>query len=587
MQRTMISHHIKAVTIATVLMLSSIASAQGALVQGTVLDIGGMPVPNVAVEVAGLTLVPAVVTDLSGFFSAALPSGVQDIAFLPAVTSLLPMEVLGVTVPFLGPAVNLGTITLQPGFPISGSVLNSSLAPVSVADINVYDQMTGTKLWTPNDTTDLFGNFTVVAPAGTFRVRVRPPPGVLLVAEEVRDVVVAAPVALPVFSLAPGVILTGTVVSSATLMPIPDVDLDVDDAVTGQRVITPGDNTDGNGVFTVVVPVGTFDISFEPAPGFPFLAEQLLGFTVPASAFPVSTGVTSLDGGFFLTGTVIGPGGVSVDNADIDVDTALGNVRILTPGDNTDSSGVFTVVVPAGTYTVTIEPPAPLGLVGAEVTPVTVVANTTVPATALQPGVVVSGTILGWNGAPEFNADIDIIDPMTGAEIVTPSDNTNSLGQYSVIVPPGTWTFRVQSQKLSLSMDATIPGLVVGAAPVTFNQTMALVPVGCFVGPDQQAAVTQGTSVPITVAWFNPALTPVNATVELMLKDPAGVENVIVPPIPLVVPPLQIFLLASIAIPIPTINPAHAGLPFQLILRFRDPVTGAEWDSDRSRFVIQ
>jgi hypothetical protein len=93
--------------------------------------------------------------------------------------------------------------------------------------------------------------------------------------------------------------------------------------------------------------------------------------------------------------------------------------------------------------------------------------------------------------------------------------------------------------------------------------------------------------IPVTVAWFTPFPVAQSATVDLALRNPDGTDTVIVPPIPLVVPPAQVFILPVVPVPLPPINPAHAGLPFQLVLRFRDAATGAEWDSDRSRFVIQ
>ena len=41
-------------------------------------------------------------------------------------------------------------------------------------------------------------------------------------------------------------------------------DVDVDDSSTGERIPTSGDDSDGSGAFSVVVPTGTFDLSLEP-----------------------------------------------------------------------------------------------------------------------------------------------------------------------------------------------------------------------------------------------------------------------------------------------------------------------------------
>jgi hypothetical protein len=394
-----------ALEVVFVMVLGTLASGQGALVTGVVQTSGGLPIAGVDIELSGGVVFPVPpVTGPTGVFSFSVVAGTYDVSFLPSTSAFAPAQVTDLAVPASG-TVNMGIIVLQAGIPLSGTVQTSTGAPVFLADINVYDQATGQTLFTPGDSTDALGNFAVTVPAGTYRVRARPPGGLILVAEQVENIVVAGPTIVPTFVLQPGVMLTGTVLDSVTLLPIADVDLDVDDAVTGVRIITPGDNTNGSGVFSVIVPAGTFDISFEPTGGLTHVARMVTNFVVPSSVLPVNMGIVSLDPGFVLSGTVLGPGGAPVVGADIDVDTMLGDVRVLTPGDNTDPAGQFAVVVPSGTYVVSVEPPFALGLVGASVSPVTVTGNTTVPVFNLQAGVVLSGTILAWNGLPEVNAD--------------------------------------------------------------------------------------------------------------------------------------------------------------------------------------
>ncbi len=48
--------------------------------------------------------------------------------------------------------------------------------------------------------------------------------------------------------------------------PIAGADLDFDDAVTGVRIFTPGDNTDPTGFYSVSVWPGVYHISYAPPP---------------------------------------------------------------------------------------------------------------------------------------------------------------------------------------------------------------------------------------------------------------------------------------------------------------------------------
>jgi hypothetical protein len=315
---------------------------------------------------------------------------------------------------------------------------------------------------------------------------------------------------------------------------------------------------------------------------------------------------------------VLGPAAVPVASADIDVDTSPGNVRIYTPHDSTNSSGQFTVVVPTDSYRVTVEPPFAQGLVGHQTAMVTVNTNTTIPTVNLQAGVVLSGTITAWNGAPERRADIDVIDPSTGEEVITPGDDTGPDGQYAVLVPTGNWQVRVQTRKASLSRVATLPGINVTGA-TTLNHRLSVVPVRCFLGTVGIPTVPQGEPVFAVLAFQNITASMRRSLVSLVLIDPTGGEALLREPFPVFMRPgsfglaLGPFGTASArqvrplgspggagpsdAVPelrpfhmpvfLPPVNPAFLGQPFRLKLRFDNPETGAEQDRDSFTFIRQ
>jgi len=553
--------------------------ARAATITGQVQNSTGAGVSGVTVNVnTGATTV-SVLTDLNGFFTLVVPSGTYDVIFLPPGSSLVPKRIQNVTVVL---SLNLGVVTLQDGFPLSGFVLTPLGLPVANADTNVYDQATGQKLWTPDDNTDATGFFEVVIPAGTYRWRVAPPQSLLLVAHQIRNIVVNAPTSLGNITLQPGVLVTGTVRDSQTFLPLADVDLDADDAFTGERIVTPGDNTDASGNFSLVLPTGLFHLSFDPPVGDNHAGRRVYNVTV---AGPGNLGTFGLDVGATLSGTLVGPGGVPVAGADLDALIAPGNTGIYISHDKTDANGAFSVVVPFGSYQLTFEPDAALGLVGFRTATINANTSQSLGTISLQTGVILSGTIIGWDGLPEAEADLDIIDPVTGAELITPGDLTDANGAYSAVVPQGTWNVRIQTRKLSFSRATTIQNVVVNG-PTTLNQNLPIVPIVAYMSTTGVPTVGQGGPLVVTVGFLNFTINVQPTNVSVVMITPGGNEVLVIPPIPLNVPPQTPFLLPNIPIPLPPVNPAFLGQPFRLELRFTEQATGIEQDSDRLTFII-
>ncbi|HKB16418.1 MAG TPA: hypothetical protein VKF62_10145 [Planctomycetota bacterium] len=59
-------------------------------------------------------------------------------------------------------------------------------------------------------------------------------------------------------------ILSGEVHRQVGGQAVPGVDIDVFDQVTGVKLVTPNDNTDAQGEFSVVVPPGLYRVAFDP-----------------------------------------------------------------------------------------------------------------------------------------------------------------------------------------------------------------------------------------------------------------------------------------------------------------------------------
>jgi hypothetical protein len=219
-----------------------LGSPRAQTVTGQVVNSQAQGVPGVDVDFDGGG--PTATTGPGGFFSVVVAAETYDIDFLPPTTTLAPIQLLDVVI---AGNTNLGTITLPHGF--------------------AFEQSTGQRLFTPNDGVNVLGTFQVVVPAGTYRVRAKPPQGVLLVAQELEDVVVSGATSVGTITLPWGFLVTGRAVDAPSSAPLANVDLDVDDAVTSKRLVTPNDNTNGSGQFTLILPTGLFHLSFDPPVG--------------------------------------------------------------------------------------------------------------------------------------------------------------------------------------------------------------------------------------------------------------------------------------------------------------------------------
>jgi len=67
----------------------------------------------------------------------------------------------------------------------------------------------------------------------------------------------------------PGVVLSGSVQGSGA-GGLPNVDVDVRVTGTGHSILLCGDNTNAAGAYAVVIPTGTFDVTFTPPNGSPY-----------------------------------------------------------------------------------------------------------------------------------------------------------------------------------------------------------------------------------------------------------------------------------------------------------------------------
>lgn len=343
----------------------------------------------------------------------------------------------------------LGLLTLwsgsaqAQGWVLSGQVQNDAGLGLANVAIDVFQVSTG------DEVVDLTGALTgpggsysvtidVAVPVGLYDIVFVPPVGSSYFSSTVQ-VFLAGSTAIPTVTLASGFHVSGCVETDLGL-PLEFVDLDFFDA-QGDLIATSGDFTGPGGCFSVLVPPGAIDLEIKESidtPGGPYVPLYL-------EALPVSVdldvGTLVLRDGYSLSGTIHDELAQPVLGADIDVLDPVTGDEIHTPGDFTDVTGAFTVLVPAGDFIIEVDPPIGVTLVTVEF-PFTVLpppAINDTGTTVLPAGFAVTGRTVNGSGTPIAETDLDFIISSTGVEIPTAHDNAGPDGTFLVVVPANTY----------------------------------------------------------------------------------------------------------------------------------------------------
>jgi len=352
----------------------------GVVISGQLVDGVGLPVANVVVDVIDRATGDTLAnnnnrSDLFGSFFVTAPfapiylelrtAGVSGGSLVPRRMELEPMGDL-----------NLGSLELNDGFPLSGTVVTATGDPIPGLDLDVLDTSTGLKVFTPNDNTDPGGDFSILLPVGIYDVEICPPLASRLVAKDFEGLLFQGALNLGAITLEDGVVLTGTVRDVAGI-PLPRIDLEVRRSATGASVVTCGDDTNANGVYSVIVPSDVIDVSFAQAGahgtsaadlhvGLSVTGDMLLDGVIPAPQAdffaPVTSGLSPLTVDFrdATTGAVLswfwsfGDGGVSNLSDPVHVYTEVGTYTVAL---TVDGIGGPSTEVKTGFVTVQHLPP--------------------------------------------------------------------------------------------------------------------------------------------------------------------------------------------------------------------------------------
>lgn len=319
-------------------------------------------------------------------------------------------------------------------FNITGTVTDPSAAPVALVELRLFTAG-GTAIGIPVTVTGAGGAYAINGlPSGSYLVEFRPPAATHLLATRLPVTVAGANVVLNA-PLAEGFLLSGFV-RDTNGTGIPAIDLQVYDRAANQLVLTPGDDTDVNGFYDVVVPEGDYDLEWRAAaagsqPWIPVTVRERIDVDIAIDVTMVL--------GRFVSGRVTDHMGTPQGGINLDFIDAATGAKVVTPGDNTLADGTFVAHVPLGTYSVVAKPLPATRLLAGEVTGVVVAGDVAGLDFSLQPGVLLSGIVTRPGGLPVAGVDVDVVHPVTGSVIVTPFDVTDVAGAYQLVVPQGSF----------------------------------------------------------------------------------------------------------------------------------------------------
>lgn len=350
-------------TLLPLLALALLASRGSAdTITGTVLAPNGAPMPGVNIDAIRLSNGNNITVDNDGTngagqFTSTLPADVYDLWFFPPApptTSHVTYVMRNVVV---SGTKNLGTIQLQAGVFLSGTIRTTGGTPVSSLDLRVTDNVTGFEVPLMGNTTNAFGNFQVAVPKNSIEVFFdggSAQPAFVLVSQT-HTLAPTVDTNMGTITMQPGYIVSGHVQRASNGLAVAGVDIDVKNTITGASLLLNNDNTNSLGNFSLILGAGTYDVDFA-APN----ALRLAGKRVASLAVNANTTVptVALDAGALVSGIVKSFDNVIQVNADVDVYRQATGEIVPSFADNTSATGAYAVVVPIGTVEIAFRPPS-------------------------------------------------------------------------------------------------------------------------------------------------------------------------------------------------------------------------------------
>lgn len=241
-------------------------------------------------------------------------------------------------------------------------------------------------------------------------------------------------------------------------LPVANVDLDFIDATTGVKLVTPSDNTDITGYYSVCVLPGVYHVAYAPRRGSHLLGTQIFDLDLRDNQSRQRD--VSLETGIVVSGRVTDSLGSPVGDIDLDFDMLSGG-RVYTGDDNSSPvDGSFWVVVPAGSYRLRFDPLPGSGWRGLQIDTF-IVATDMVYDAVMHRGFRMTGDIKDSLGSGIPDVDFELKVETTGEKIFVSDNTTDVNGHYEVVVPAGIFELRLVPLSASKFVGSSHLGFVI------------------------------------------------------------------------------------------------------------------------------
>ncbi len=404
---------------------------------------------------------------------------------------------------------------------VLGYVFDPNGGPVAGADLDFDNAITGERLLTPGDNTNMSGFYTVCVPNGVYNISYAPPPGSHLLGQwRYNESLFNSNPQIDI-TLDFGKVLWGTVRSPDGL-GIGMVDLDADNISTGVRIFTPNDNSaDTTGAFWIVVPSGDYRIRFQHL----LSGSRWRPLQIDSLAVFADTELNViLSSGMFFSGYVTDTNGQAIENISVDFRNMNTGEKIYLGANKTDTAGFYNIVVPTGLFQLRYVPPPGSRYIGLAIDSVAIDTDLVRDQT-LQSGWLISSFVHDSTGNPLELADLDIIQESTGIKLFTPNDKTDSLGMATISLLPDTYTIRVQPPPGSIYDRLVVTGAAINS-DTSFDFTLPEVPK---VNLSGRITDSSGAGLPNIELNFSDTLTGSKVFIPDNLTDSSGYYHVFAP----------------------------------------------------------
>jgi hypothetical protein len=266
--------------------------------------------------------------------------------------------------------------------------------------------------------------------------------------------------------------ITGRVVSS-TGAGVPGVNIDGFDT-DGNEIDLANDGTDVNGNFTTTVLSGPGVYRFVFYPPAPPQTTHLVGERDNVVVVTTTNlGTITLEAGVLLTGRAVRAGSIPVANVALVVIDGPSGVPVEQVQTKTNAFGQFNLAIPQHECELRLDATSQAIVLGSRFFELDPTGTVALGDILLPPGALVTGHVQRSSGLAVAGVDLDFDKVASGNGVYVPDDNTDNLGNFSVVVALNTYDISLCPNPASLLASQLLAGQTISTTTNLGTITLA------------------------------------------------------------------------------------------------------------------